>query len=86
MTLQLPARRMLAATAAAGLVLVPITGAMAVSTPRTLADDCTSNDVQDSYSLSCVPTMMPDTSDQLTEDEISQPGYNGHSSGGGGHH
>ncbi|WP_458316966.1 hypothetical protein [Mycolicibacterium brisbanense] len=85
MTLQLQARRMLVATAAAGLVLVPVTAAISGSPPRALADDCTSSDVQDSYSLSCVPTMIPDTSDQLTEDEIAQPGYNGHSGGGGGH-
>ncbi|MEE6167104.1 MULTISPECIES: hypothetical protein [unclassified Mycolicibacterium] len=84
MTIQPQARRILVTTAAAGLILVPITAAIFGSTPRALADDCTSDDVQDSYSLSCVPTMVPDTSDQLTEDEIAQPGYNGHSGGGGG--
>ncbi|ORA37013.1 hypothetical protein BST13_09995 [Mycobacterium aquaticum] len=76
---------MLVAATVAGLALLPITAATSGSMPRALAqDECSSSDVQDSYSLSCVPTMVPDTSDQLTEDEIAQPGYNGHSDGGGG--
>lgn len=44
-------------------------------------------DTTDSFSMNCVPTVIPDTSDQLTEAEVSEPGWNaepgGH--GGGGH-
>ncbi|HEX4586648.1 MAG TPA: hypothetical protein VH185_01600 [Mycobacterium sp.] len=44
----------------------------------------------DSYAAQCVPNMVPDFSDQLTEAEVAEPGFNGgdsHTGGGGsGHH
>ena len=84
-TLHHRAPRVLVATAAAGLFLVPTTAAMSVSIPRAVAqDECSSSDVQDDYTLSCVPNIVPGASDQLSEDEVAQPGYNGHSGGGGG--
>jgi hypothetical protein len=47
-------------------------------------------DTTDSFSMDCVPTVIPDTSDQLTEAEVAEPGYNaspgGHGpTGHGGH-
>ncbi len=53
--------------------------------PRVLAacDDIV--DTTDSFSMNCVPTVIPDTSDQLTEAEVAQPGWNAVPGGGGGH-
>ncbi len=36
--------------------------------------------------MNCAPTVIPDTSDMLTEAEVAEPGWNGgnHSGGGGG--
>ena len=89
MTIQHPARRVIVATTAAGVLVVPAIAAFvafAGSTPRAVAqDECSSSDVQDDYTLSCVPNIVPGASDQLSEEEVAQPGYNGpHSSGGGG--
>jgi hypothetical protein len=39
------------------------------------------------YSAQCVPNMVPDFSDQLTEAEVAEPGFNsGEPAGGGGRH
>lgn len=50
-------------------------------------------DTTDSFSMNCVPTVIPDTSDQLTEAEVAAPGFNAspggsadRGAGGGGHH
>jgi hypothetical protein len=43
-------------------------------------------DTTDSFSMNCVPTVIPDTSDQLTEAEVAQPGWNAVPGGGGGGH
>jgi len=45
-------------------------------------------DTTDSFSMDCVPTVIPDTSDQLTEAEVAMPGWNAvpGGGGGGGHH
>lgn len=44
-------------------------------------------DTTDSFSMNCKPTVIPDTTNQLTEAEVAEPGWNaepgGH--GGGGH-
>ncbi len=57
--------------------------------PR-MAAQCQDTDTEDSFSMNCAPTVIPDTSDQLTEAEVAEPGWNGgnHSGGGGGggHH
>lgn len=39
-------------------------------------------DTTDSFSMNCVPTMIPDMSDQLTEAEVAQPGFNAAPGGG----
>ena len=41
-------------------------------------------DTTDSFSMDCVPTVMPDVSDQLTEGEVAEPGWNARPGGGGG--
>jgi len=56
--------------------------------PRAVAQGCQDVDTEDSFSMNCVPTMIPNTSDQLTEAEVAEPGWNatpggGHASGGG---
>ena len=44
--------------------------------PRVLAACNDIVDTTDSFSMNCVPTVIPDTSDQLTEAEVAQPGWN----------
>lgn len=44
--------------------------------PRLLADCNDVVDTTDSFSMNCVPTMIPDMSDQLTEAEVAEPGFN----------
>ncbi len=61
--------------------------------PRVLA--CTETDTEDSFSMNCAPAVIPDVSDQLTEAEVAEPGFNavpggrggegGGGGGGGGH-
>jgi hypothetical protein len=55
-----------------------------------VAQGCSDSETEDSYSLQCVPNMVPDFSDQLTEAEVAEPGFNGgggaHGGGGGGGH
>lgn len=75
------------------IALVPVAAAVTASDdPRVLADCNDIVDTTDSFSMNCVPTVIPDTSDQLTEAEVAAPGFNavpggaGHEGGGGGHH
>lgn len=51
-------------------------------TPHLLAacDDVV--ETTDSFSMNCVPTMIPDMSDQLTEAEVAEPGFNAVPGGG----
>jgi hypothetical protein len=51
--------------------------------PRVTAQ-CQDTDTEDSFSMNCAPTVIPDTSDQLTEAEVAEPGFNSHPGGGGG--
>ena len=79
-------RRLVYVAVAATIAAVP---AAALGSPEEAVlagcDDVV--DTTDSFSMNCVPTVIPDTSDQLTEAEVSEPGWNaepgGH--GGGGH-
>ena len=71
-------RRLLYTALGAAIAATPA-AALAVSdqfAPRVLAacDDLV--DTTDSFSLNCVPTVIPDTSDQLTEAEVAEPGWN----------
>ena len=75
MTGSIRTRILLAALATAALTPVIVAGAVP-ETPRTLAD-C--NDVvesTDSFSMDCAPSVIPNTSDPLTEAEVAQPGWN----------
>jgi hypothetical protein len=82
--------------AAIGLVIAAAPAAAVVATadpaPRVTAQ-CQDTDTEDSFSMNCAPTVIPDTSDQLTEAEVAEPGWNGGGNhggggggGGGGHH
>jgi len=86
---------------AAGALIIALTPAATmlalpnIDSARAVADDgCSDSETTDSYSAQCVPTMVPDFSDQLTEAEVAEPGFNGgggyagggHVGGGGGHH
>ena len=66
---------------AAAPAVVALAGAPA---PRVLADCNDIVDTTDSFSMNCVPTVIPDTSDQLTEAEVASPGWNAVPGGGGG--
>ncbi|NTY59762.1 hypothetical protein [Mycolicibacterium sphagni] len=77
--------------AAIGLVIAAAPAVAVVagieSTAPHLAAQCQDTDTEDSFSMNCAPTVIPDTSDQLTEAEVAEPGFNGggnHSGGGGG--
>ena len=39
--------------------------------------DCQEIDDPSDASLNCAPTVMPDETDQLTEQEVAEPGFNG---------
>jgi hypothetical protein len=76
---------------AATAVAISLAPAIAVcmapdgSAPRAVAqDDCSSSGTMDSYSLQCVPNMVPDFSDHPTEAEVAEPGFNA-TPGGGAH-
>ena len=51
--------------------------------PHVLAQ-CQDTDTEDSFSMTCAPTVIPDTSDQLTEAAVAEPGFNAEPGGGGG--
>jgi O-methyltransferase domain len=83
---------LLAAACGTAVVLAPAVATPAVPDihPGTAVaeDGCSDSETTDSYSMQCVPNMVPDFSDLLTEDEVAEPGFNAgapHSGGGGGH-
>ena len=87
---QLPARRLVfAAAAVVVLALAPMVAVFAglIVDPATHSiaqDGCSGSDATDDYTLSCVPNVVPNVSDQLTEAEVASPGFNGSPGGGGG--
>lgn len=81
-------RQLLYFTVGAALAVTPVAAALTVSpasAPRVLAGCNDIVDTTDSFSMNCVPTVIPDTSDQLTEAEVAEPGWNASPGGGGGH-
>ena len=55
--------------------------------PRVLAGCNDVVETTDSFSMNCVPQVIPDVSDQLTEAEVAEPGWNAVPGGAGaGHH
>lgn len=63
--------------------VVVAVGGSADPAPRVLADCNDLVDTTDSFSMNCAPSMIPDTSDQLTEAEVAEPGWNAHPGGSG---
>ena len=87
MALTVSVRQLLYVAVGAAIAVAPAVATVAgfhAPTPRVLAacDDIV--DTTDSFSMNCVPTVIPDTSDQLTEAEVAQPGWNAVPGGGGG--
>jgi hypothetical protein len=89
-------RRLTYALVVAAIALAPaiaVTVSSPSTTPRLVAECNDLVDTTDSFSMDCVPTVMPDVSDQLTEAEVAEPGWNarpgggvpGGGAGGGGH-
>jgi hypothetical protein len=87
-TVQIPTRRVMFASAVAMVLAVaPMIAIFAepTVTPHAIAQsECTGGDTPDDYTLNCAPNMVPDFSDQLTEAEVAEPGFNSHPGGGGG--
>ncbi|MBI3691564.1 MAG: hypothetical protein HY239_13180 [Mycolicibacterium aromaticivorans] len=83
-----PTRRLVYGIAGLMIAAAPavavFSGAFDGAVPRVLA--CSESDTEDSFSMDCAPSVIPDTSDVLTEAEVAEPGWNGgnHSGGGGG--
>lgn len=81
----LPARRLVYGIAGLMIAAAPavavFTGAVDGTAPRVLA--CAETDTEDSFSMDCAPSVIPDTSDELTEAEVAEPGWNGGDHGGG---
>ena len=78
--------RLLVGALGLAIALTPVAIAtidMAASAPRVLAGCDETIDTTDSFSMNCAPTMIPDMSDQLTEAEVAEPGWNAHPGGGG---
>lgn len=68
------------------LALGAVAGVSEAPTPRVLAACDDSIDTTDSFSMDCAPNVIPDVSDQLTEAEVAEPGWNAVPGGGGGGH
>lgn len=69
------------ALAAAGLTVLGQVGIDALAGPNgpthSVLADCQEIDAPSDASLNCAPTVMPDETDQLTEQEVAEPGFNG---------
>ncbi|KDF01995.1 hypothetical protein Y900_024470 [Mycolicibacterium aromaticivorans JS19b1 = JCM 16368] len=89
-----PTRRLVYGVAGLMIAAAPavavFSGAFDGAAPRVLA--CSESDTEDSFSMNCAPSMIPDVSDNLTEAEVAEPGFNaggpgpaGGAPGSGGH-
>lgn len=85
MNLSLSSRQFIVGAFLVAIAAVPGVAVLADGSPppRVLADCNDVVDTTDSFSMNCVPTVIPDVSDQLTEAEVAQPGW-GATPGGGG--
>lgn len=88
-TTSVQVRRLLYVLVGAAIALAPAMG-FGGSHEAVLAACNDVVDTTDSFSMDCAPTLIPDTSDQLTEAEVAEPGWNatpgGHGpTGHGGH-
>jgi hypothetical protein len=86
-TIRIP-RRLVVAAASGTLIglasVAAVLGAASIDPARAVAQGCSDSEIEDSYSLQCVPSTVPDFNDQLTEAEVAEPGWNSHPAGGGG--
>ena len=79
MAVTVSARQLLYVAVGAAIAAAPAAVAVAgfhAPAPRVLAGCNNIVDTTDSFSMNCVPTVIPDTSDQLTEAEVAEPGWN----------
>ena len=86
-TISIRGRSLIYGAVALAIALGPMLAVFASSTapaPRVLA--CQETETEDSFSMNCAPTVIPDTSDQLTEAEVASPGFNAGGGGYGGYH
>ena len=77
--------RLVAGVLGLAIALTPVAIAAtrsAAPSPRMVAGCDDTVDTTDSFSMNCSPTMIPDMSDQLTEAEVAEPGWNAHPGGG----
>lgn len=86
-------RRFVYAAAGIAIAVAPAVAMFAgIDTPAPrLTADCQQTEQPDSYSLNCAPTVEANNSDQLTEAEVAEPGFNAspgapHAAPSGGHH
>ncbi|MCB1291030.1 MAG: hypothetical protein KDB45_05805 [Mycobacterium sp.] len=85
MALKISGRRLIYVAVGAAIALAPaiaVTVSSPAPAPRLVAECNDLVDTTDSFSMDCVPTVMPDVSDQLTEAEVAEPGWNAHPGGG----
>jgi hypothetical protein len=64
--------------------MAAVVGAANIDPAHAVAQGCMDSEMEDSYSMQCVPSTVPDFNDQLTEAEVAEPGFNSHPGGGGG--
>jgi hypothetical protein len=87
-TVSIGARRLAYVVAGAVIAVAPAVAVFAATPsapgPRVLA--CSETDTEDSFSMDCAPSVIPDVSDQLTEAEVAEPGFNAYPGGNGGDH
>ena len=77
-TISISGRKLVYGAVGLAIALTPAVAVFAGSgapAPRVLA--CQETDTEDSFSMNCAPSMIPDTSDNLTEAEVAEPGFNG---------
>ena len=86
-TMSVRRRKVLRGALGLALALAPAVGVLAAHpdpAPRLLAGCDDTVDTTDSFSMNCVPNVIPDMSDQLTEAEVAMPGWNAIPGGAGG--
>jgi hypothetical protein len=86
-SIRIPGRLIFAAAGGMVIALAPVGAVLvapSVDPARAVAQGCSESETEDSYSMQCVPSQVPDFSDQLTEAEVAEPGFNSHPGGGGG--
>lgn len=67
-------RRLVLGAVACAALCIPMIGEHPAPHNQATCNDVV--DTTDSFSMNCVPTVIPDMSDQLTEAEVAEPGWN----------